>query len=39
VPARIQREIQYIDLFPDWERGIRRIVSAMRRQLRHAAAA
>ena len=27
VPSRIQRELQYIDLFPDWERGVRRIVS------------
>jgi TIR domain len=33
VPPRIQREIQYIDLFPDWERGFRRILAAMRRQL------
>lgn len=39
VPIRIQREIQYIDLFPDWERGVRRIVAAMRRQLNHPAAA
>jgi len=39
VPSRIQRETQYIDLFPDWNRGFRRIVTAMRRQLnRHAAA-
>ena len=33
VPLRIQREIQYIDLFPDWERGMRHIITAMRRQL------
>jgi TIR domain len=39
VPLRIQRELQYIDLFPDWECGIRRIVSAMRRQLQRGAAA
>ena len=32
VPLRIQRELQYIDLFPDWNRGIRRIVTAMHRQ-------
>jgi len=39
VPLRIQRETQYIDLFPDWDRGFRRMVTAMRRQLsRHAAA-
>ena len=39
VPSRIQREIQYIDLFPDWTRGVRRIVAAMRRQLSHRSAA
>ncbi len=39
VPPRIQRELQYIDLFPDWERGFRRIVDAMRRQARQRAAA
>ena len=33
VPACIQREIQYIDLFPDWEQGVHRISTAMRRQL------
>lgn len=32
VPVRIQRETQYIDLFPDWDRGFKRIVTAMRRQ-------
>jgi hypothetical protein len=25
VPARIRREIQYIDLFPDWSRGMERL--------------
>lgn len=39
VPLRIQREIQYIDLFPDWECGIRRIVGTMRRQRHRLAAA
>jgi hypothetical protein len=34
VPSRIRREIQYIDLFPDWNRGLRRIVSAIEKQLR-----
>ena len=39
VPMRIQRETQYIDLFPDWDDGLRRVVTAMRRQWnRHAAA-
>lgn len=32
VPWMIRREIQYVDLFPNWERGFRRILSAMRRQ-------
>jgi len=34
VPYRIRREIQYIDLLPDWNRGVRRIVSVIERQLR-----
>jgi len=39
VPLRIQRETQYIDLFPEWDRGFRRMVTAMRRQWSgHAAA-
>jgi hypothetical protein len=33
VPRSIQRELQYVDLFPDWARGVRRMVSAMRREL------
>lgn len=33
IPSRIRREIQYIDLFPDWERGFRRILRIMQRQL------
>lgn len=33
VPRSIQREFEYVDLFPDWPRGIRRIVAAMRREL------
>ncbi|HTT61420.1 MAG TPA: toll/interleukin-1 receptor domain-containing protein [Bryobacteraceae bacterium] len=39
VPVRIQRETQYIDLFPDWDRGLRRIAAAMRRQWNHRTAA
>jgi hypothetical protein len=31
VPRSLQREIQYIDLFPDWRRGLRRMEQAMRR--------
>ena len=32
VPLRVRRELHYVDLFPDWDRGLRRIVSVMRRQ-------
>jgi TIR domain-containing protein len=39
VPSSIRREIQYIDLFPDWERGFRRIVAVVTRQLRKRSAA
>ena len=31
VPARISRELQYADLFPDWERGVRRVLGSVRR--------
>ena len=34
VPARVQQELQYVDLFPDWERGFHRIVTTIRRQSR-----
>ncbi len=34
MPATIRREIQYVDLFPDWERGLRRIVTILNRQLK-----
>ena len=33
VPRSIQREFQYIDLFPDWERGMRRLATTMRREV------
>ena len=33
VPRSIQREFQYVDLFPDWARGIRRLVGTMRREV------
>jgi hypothetical protein len=29
VPPRIAREIQYVDLFPDWNAGIARLVAAL----------
>lgn len=38
VPRSIRREVQYLDLFPDWERGIRRLLSVLRREFRKRAA-
>lgn len=32
VPHSIQREFQYIDLFPDWSRGLWRLLRMMRRE-------
>lgn len=32
VPRSIQKELQYIDLFPVWESGIRRLISMIRRR-------
>jgi hypothetical protein len=29
-PDRLAREVQYVDLFPDWDRGVTRLASAMR---------
>jgi hypothetical protein len=29
VPARIRKELQYIDLFPDWSRGLGRLFTVM----------
>jgi hypothetical protein len=34
VPLMIARQTQYIDLFPNWNRGIERIVQMARKQLR-----
>ncbi len=34
LPTQIVRQFQYVDLFPDWERGLARIVSVMRKALR-----
>ncbi len=31
VPRSIQRELQYVDLFPDWERGVKRLAQTLRR--------
>lgn len=30
VPVRIAEHVQYVDLFPDWDRGIKRILRAIR---------
>jgi hypothetical protein len=38
VPPRIARQIQYVDLFPDFQKGIERVCSVMRRQIRQRAA-
>ena len=34
IPRSIQRQFQYIDLFPDRERGLRRLIAMMRREVR-----
>jgi hypothetical protein len=34
VPRAIQRESHYIDLFPDWDHGLDRLVSAIRQEIR-----
>jgi hypothetical protein len=33
VPRAIQHELQYIDLFPDWEEGVERLVTMLRREV------
>jgi TIR domain len=33
VPRTIRHELQYIDLFPDWDAGIERLVAMMRREV------
>jgi hypothetical protein len=33
LPRSIRRELQYIDLFPDWRRGVRRLVAMMSREV------
>jgi len=34
VPERIRRMLQYVDLFPDFDTGLRRVMNAMRRRPR-----
>jgi hypothetical protein len=33
VPRAIQREYQYVDLFPDWTRGLRRLLTTIRKEV------
>lgn len=33
VPRHIARKTQYVDLFPDWEKGFSRLIKMMRRQM------
>jgi hypothetical protein len=33
VPRSIQRELQYVDLFPEWRAGLRRLTSTLRSEL------
>jgi hypothetical protein len=39
VPADVAREMQYVDLFPEWELGMSRVVEAIRRQVNRPRAA
>jgi len=34
VPRRIRRDIQYVDLFPDWEAGLKKLESVLRTESR-----
>ena len=34
LPARLADRVQYVDLFPDWSHGIRKLVRALRRAAR-----
>jgi TIR domain-containing protein len=37
VPRAVQAEFQWVDLFPDWERGVALLKSMMRREMRRRA--
>ena len=32
VPRRIAKQVQYVDLFPDWEAGLDRVIAVMKKQ-------
>ncbi len=32
IPTRISREVHYIDMFPDWDAGLERILEILRSQ-------
>jgi hypothetical protein len=31
VPARVSRKLQYVDLFPDWDGGLEKVVAIIAR--------
>ncbi len=33
VPVRIQKEVQYVDLFPDWEAGMRNVMAILGKEV------
>ncbi len=35
VPRGIAKEIQYVDLFPDWDSGVQKLVTVIRREVAH----
>jgi hypothetical protein len=39
LPTRIAREVQYVDLFPDWDVGMERVLRVLRAQVRRNKAA
>jgi len=39
LPGAIAREYQYVDLLPDWSRGIRRLLATMRKEVERRASA
>jgi hypothetical protein len=32
VPNRVSKQIQYVDLFPDWKAGVNRLIAVMKKQ-------